>query len=178
RCRTFEHAVSLRRLCEVSNLSGAAVVSDRRQQIILDHSTQRHVRTESLRRFESHLCELFRGVFPFALLRTVLSIRDTRHCMAAILGTVLLMEKERERIRGGEYLRVISGAHKLAAPLLDCCCDLSRATRGFGIERRCESLQLGVKWIEEDQTIAAEQRRHHHPETLGVAATRLPGALH
>src|ERR1051325_9910836 len=97
--------------------------------------------------------------------------------MATIPGTVVVMEKQRERIRGGEHLRVVSGAHKLAAALLDCRGNLQRTTCGFGIKGRGESLQLRIEWIEENETITTEQRRHHYPETLSVAATRLPGAL-
>src|SRR5437660_9189259 len=49
RYRTIENAVDLGGLCEVRNLSGAAIVSDRRQEIILDHSAQGHVGTETFR---------------------------------------------------------------------------------------------------------------------------------
>jgi hypothetical protein len=45
RRRSFEHAIDLGGLREVSDLRGAAVVSDRRQQVILDHGAQRTIRT-------------------------------------------------------------------------------------------------------------------------------------
>src|SRR5215213_3162237 len=48
RRRSLEHAIDLRGLREVSNLGSTAVVSDRRQQVILDHSSQGHVWTEPL----------------------------------------------------------------------------------------------------------------------------------
>src|ERR1700752_90297 len=86
----FEHAINFSRLCEVSNFCGAAVVSDGRQQVVLDHSTQRHVRTESLRCFKRHGGKFFGAVLLLEVSGLVVSIFETRNCVSS---TVVIVQK-------------------------------------------------------------------------------------
>src|ERR1051326_966551 len=89
RCRwSFEHAVDFSGLREVCDLRSAAVVSNRRQQIILNHSAQRDVWTEPLRLFLRQGRKLFGGVFLLVILRFVLSAFNSRDRVSRALLVV------------------------------------------------------------------------------------------
>src|SRR5688572_13697836 len=93
--RSIEQPVDLRRLCEVSDLSRATVISNRRQQIVLHDGTQGHVGTEAIRLAQGPLGKFFRGVFLSASLRSILATRRSRQ---RVTRRGFVVEEKRKRI--------------------------------------------------------------------------------
>src|ERR1044072_2532869 len=61
--RPLENAIELSFLCEVGNFRRAAVISNRRQKIVLEHRAQSYIRTETFRFVRAPIGEFVRGVF-------------------------------------------------------------------------------------------------------------------
>src|ERR1044072_1320804 len=98
------------------------------------------------------------------VLRAVLSVVTTCERVAR---AGFVVEKQRKRVSGGEHLCVITGVFQLATAFFERAADLGRALGRGGIQWRSELLQFTIKRIEEDQTVGAEEPRHHRGKRVG-----------
>src|SRR5687767_13689284 len=95
RChRPIQQPINLGGLSEVSNLSRATVISNRRQQIVLHDGTQGHVWTEADRLAQGPLGKFFCGVFPSASLRSILAACRSRQRLTS-RGFVVAEKRKR-----------------------------------------------------------------------------------
>src|SRR4029434_10388112 len=93
--RAFEQTVNFPRLRKVSNLGSAAVISNRRQEVILNHGAQSNIRTESFGLRQRQVCEFLNGVRLVGLLGCVPSILSANQRLPC---STIIMKKKRKRI--------------------------------------------------------------------------------
>src|SRR2546427_8083926 len=88
------------------------------------------------------------------------------------------MQKERKRVGGSYYLRMIACSFEFAAARLNRRGNFIRTPRSTGVERRRQLLQSFVERIEKYQAVTTKQRGHHARECFTITATGLPCIAH
>src|SRR5678816_3142724 len=103
--RPLGDAIDLGSLGKVSNLSCAAVIGDGRQKEILNDGSQRDVRTEFLRMFQSECREFWDGVSLVGVFRRVPAVFRTGK---GVSRSSVVVHEKRKRVFGRCNLSVIT----------------------------------------------------------------------